>query len=181
MKKRTLRIQDLCMIGLVTALICVVAPLSIPLPLGVPMTMQTFIITLAAIILGAKRGATATLLYILLGAFGLPIFSNFTGGWQSIIGPTGGFLISFPLMAYIIGFASNLRTKKKWALPIGIAVGTIINFIFGIVMFCIITENDFLVGLTTCVLPFIPVTIIKTVLAYFIGINIKKKIRNLEI
>jgi biotin transport system substrate-specific component len=176
MKKNTLNTQDFCMIGLITAIICIVSPLSIPLPFTVPMTLQTFIITFAAIILGAKRSAIATLLYVLLGGFGLPVFSNFTGGWQSLVGPTGGFLISFPLMAYIIGFTSDLHTKNKWSLLIGIIIGTSVNFICGITMFCFITRSSLLIGFTACVLPFIPVTIIKIVLSYLLGINIKKRI-----
>lgn len=167
MKKKFFSIQELCIIGLVTALICVIAPLSIPMPLGVPITLQTFIITLAAMILGAKRSATATLIYILLGAFGLPIFSNFTGGWQTLVGPTGGFILSFPIMAYVIGRASNL---------LGITIGTTINFICGIAMFCIVTESSLLVGFATCALPFIPIAIIKAVLAYLIGIQVKRRL-----
>lgn len=133
------------------------------------MTLQSFIITLMAIVLGAKRGATAALIYILLGAFGLPVFSNFTGGWQCLIGPTGGFILSFPIMAYVIGLGSSL-----W---LGILAGTVINFAFGIAMFCLVTESSFTVGFTTCVLPFIPLTIIKWILAYIIGINIRKRIQ----
>lgn len=169
MKKNFFTIQELCIIGLTTALICVIAPFSLPMPLGVPMTLQSFIITLVAIVLGAKRGATAALIYILLGAFGLPVFSNFTGGWQCLIGPTGGFILSFPIMAYVIGLGSSL-----W---LGILAGTVINFAFGIAMFCLVTESSFTVGFTTCVLPFIPLTIIKWILAYIIGINIRKRIQ----
>ena len=169
MKKNFFTIQELCIIGLTTALICVIAPFSLPMPLGVPMTLQSFIITLMAIVLGAKRGATAALIYILLGAFGLPVFSNFTGGWQCLIGPTGGFILSFPIMAYVIGLGSSL-----W---LGILAGTVINFAFGIAMFCLVTESSFTVGFATCVLPFIPLTIIKWILAYIIGINIRKRIQ----
>ncbi len=169
MKKNFFTIQELCIIGLTTALICVIAPFSLPMPLGVPMTLQSFIITLMAIVLGAKRGATATLIYILLGAFGLPVFSNFTGGWQCLIGPTGGFILSFPIMAYVIGLGSSL-----W---LGILAGTVINFVCGVAMFCLVTESSLLIGFTTCVLPFIPLTIIKWILAYIIGINIRKRIQ----
>ena len=169
MKKNFFTIQELCIIGLTTALICVIAPFSLPMPLGVPMTLQSFIITLMAIVLGAKRGATAALIYILLGAFGLPVFSNFTGGWQCLIGPTGGFIQSFPIMAYVIGLGSSL-----W---LGILAGTVLNFAFGIAMFCLVTESSFTVCFTTCVLPFIPLTIIKWILAYIIGINIRKRIQ----
>lgn len=177
MKKKNFSIQELCMIGIVTALICVIAPLSVPMPLGVPITLQTFIITLGAIILGAKRGAVATCIYILLGAFGLPIFSNFTGGWQIIVGPTGGFILSFPIMAYVIGRASALRTKHTCLLILGIFLGTVINFVCGVAMFCLVTESSLLIGFTTCVLPFIPLAIIKAVLAYLIGIRIRQRLK----
>lgn len=179
MKKRSTNIQELCVIGLTASLICVIAPFSIPLPSGVPVTLQTFIITLAAMILGSKRAFLATLIYILLGTFGLPVFSNFTGGWQSIVGPTGGFILSFPIMAYIIGRASDTYTKNRWGLFWGITIGTIVNFICGICMFCIVTKSSLSVGFTTCVLPFLPLAIVKGVLAYFIGIKIRQRIKNL--
>ena len=154
------------MIGLTTSLICVIAPIPILLPTGVPTTLQTFIITLTAIILGAKPAFTATFMYVLLGAFGLPVFSNFTGGWQSITGPTGGFILSFPIMAYIIGRASDMCAKKKWSMVIGITMGTLINFVCGVSQFCIVTKSSLIVGFTTCVLPFIPLAILKAFLAY---------------
>ena len=158
------------MIGLTTSLICVIAPIPILLPTGVPTTLQTFIITF-----------TATFMYVLLGAFGLPVFSNFTGGWQSITGPTGGFILSFPIMAYIIGRASDMCAKKKWSMVIGITMGTLINFVCGVSQFCIVTKSSLIVGFTTCVLPFIPLAILKAFLAYLIGRKIKQRIRNLEL
>lgn len=181
MKKRYLNIQDLCIIGLMTALICVIAPISILLPIGVPMTLQTFVITLTAIILGAKPAFTATLIYVLLGSFGLPVFSNFSGGWQSIVGPTGGFILSFPIMAYIIGRTSDIYIKNKWTVVIGITAATLLNFVCGICQFCIVTKSSLTVGFATCVLPFIPLAILKAFLAYIIGGKIKQRIRNLEL
>lgn len=101
MQKTNFKTLDLCMIGVVTAVIVIMAQISIPMPLGVPMTMQTFAITLAGIILGSKKGAVASLIYVLLGAVGVPVFANFSGGYQLLVGPTGGFIISFPIMAFI--------------------------------------------------------------------------------
>ncbi len=173
--------MKLCMMGLSAALICVIAPIPILLPTGIPTTLQTFIITVTAIILGAKPAFTATLIYVLLGAFGLPVFSNFTGGWQSITGPTGGFILSFPIMAYVIGLASEIYTKRKWSLITGITVGTTLNFACGIIQFCVVTKSSLAVGFTTCVLPFIPLAILKAFLAYLIGKKIKQRIRNLEL
>lgn len=86
MQKTNFKTLDLCMIGVVTAVIVIMAQISIPMPLGVPMTMQTFAITLAGIILGSKKGAVASLIYVLLGAVGVPVFANFSGGYQLLVG-----------------------------------------------------------------------------------------------
>ncbi|MEE0884324.1 MAG: biotin transporter BioY [Faecalimonas sp.] len=176
MTKKFSKIQELCVIGLFTALICVIAPISIPMPLGVPLTLQTFILSLIAIILGAKRGASATLIYILLGAFGLPVFSNFTGGWQIITGPTGGFILSFPLMTYLVGLGVDNRSRFKGCFLICVLLGNMINLLCGTAMFCFLSKSTFIAGLTACVIPFLPITIIKIVLSWVLGLNIKRRI-----
>lgn len=175
MKKHTSNIHTLCLISLFSALIVIMAQISFPMPFGVPMTMQTFAVTLVGIILGSRKGFTATLIYVLLGAIGLPVFANFTGGWQSITGPTSGFILSFPLMAYVIGLGTEYRNKFRFCFSLGIALGTTVNMICGIAMFCLITQSPLSVGIATCGLPFIPVTIIKAVIAAISGINIRKR------
>ena len=91
-------VRDICYSGLFAAVISIMAQISIPMPGGVPMTMQTFAITLAAVVLGAKLSTVSSVIYLLLGAVGVPVLANFSGGFDKFIGPTGGFLISFPLM-----------------------------------------------------------------------------------
>lgn len=177
MKKNSLHTRNLCMIGLFTAVIAIMAQIIIPMPFGVPMTMQTFAITLAGIILGSKHGAVASIIYVAIGTIGLPVFAGFTGGWQSIVGPTGGFILSFPIMAYIIGLGMELRSKWKGFPIISLFLGTALNLLCGTGMFCLITGSDFLVGLATCVVPFIPASIIKAVFAYVFGFNIRKRLQ----
>ena len=176
MKKKFLNIQELCVIGLFTALTCLIAPLAIPMPLGVPLTLQTFILSLVAIILGAKRGAIAALIYIVLGAFGLPVFSNFTGGWQMITGLTGGFILSFPLMAYLVGLGADKRSRFKGFFLLCVIGGNVINLLCGTAMFCLLSKSTFIAGLTACVLPFLPITVVKIVLSCVVGLNIKRRI-----
>ena len=93
-RKSSLSVTDLCYIALFTALIAVLAQISIPLPGGVPLTLQTLAVPLAGIVLGPRRGTFSTLLYVLLGAIGIPVFANFTGGLGIVLGVTGGFIIS---------------------------------------------------------------------------------------
>ncbi len=169
-------IYDLCMIALCTALIAVMAQISIPMPLGVPMTMQTFAITLAAVVLGSKKGAVSALIYVLLGMIGIPVFSNFTGGIQYLAGPTGGFLISFPIMAYLIGLGSDKWKNFRGGFPAALILGTTVNYIVGTVMYCILTDSTVLAGVAACVIPFLPTAVLKAVLASALGLQIRRRI-----
>lgn len=177
MKQNTFKIQDLCMIGLFSAILAITAQISIPMPFGVPMTMQSFAVTLAGIVLGSRNGALSTLIYMLVGLIGLPVFANFVGGWQVLAGPTGGFILSFPIMAYLIGLGTELRPKWKFSHWTGIILGTTFNLLCGTIMFCAITQSPFMVGLTTCTLPFIPASIIKAILASMLGLNIRRRLQ----
>lgn len=176
MKESKLSIQDIVVIGLCTAIIVIMAQISIPMPLGVPMTMQTFAITLTGIILGAKRGALASFIYVLLGAVGVPVFAGFSGGFQTLIGPTGGFLWSFPIMAFFIGLGAEKYRKSKPLFLLWLVIGTVINYVIGVVVFCLVTQSSVMTGISACVLPFIPTAIIKAVLASIIGLNIKGRL-----
>ena len=170
MQKTNFKTLDLCMIGVVTAVIVIMAQISIPMPLGVPMTMQTFAITLAGIILGSKKGAVAS----------LPVFANFSGGYQLLVGPTGGFIISFPIMAFIIGLGVEYKNRFKGCFTFCLILGTCINYLFGVVMFCIIMHSTVWVALTACVLPFIPTAILKAILASILGLNLRKRVPGLS-
>ncbi len=176
MEKTKLSIQDLTMIALCTAVIAVMAQISIPMPMGVPMTMQTFAITLAAVILGAKKGTLATLTYLLLGAVGAPVFAGFTGGFQYFVDPTGGFLLSFPLMAFAIGYGAERCHHSKWVYVLWLALGTAVNYVIGVLFFCLITKSGVMTGVTACVLPFIPTAVIKAVLASVMGFKIRERL-----
>ena len=129
--KSKFSVRDICYAGLFAAVIAVMAQISIPMPLGVPMTMQTFAITLAAVVLGSKLSAIASLVYLALGAVGVPVLANFSGGFDKFVGPTGGFLISFPLMAYIIGLGVEHCNAFKGAFVTAVIVGTVINYVVG--------------------------------------------------
>lgn len=176
MKESKLSIQDIVVIGLCTAIIVIMAQISIPMPMGVPMTMQTFAITLTGIILGAKRGALASFIYVLLGAVGVPVFAGFSGGFQALIGPTGGFLWSFPIMAFFIGLGAEKYHKSKPLFLLWLVIGTVINYVIGVLVFCLVTQSPVVTGIAACVLPFIPTAIIKAVLASIIGLSIRGRL-----
>lgn len=175
MKHSKNSVQDLCSIAIMAAITAVMAQIAIPMPMGVPLTMQTFAVTLAGVILGSKKGGMSILVYILLGAIGVPVFAEFSGGIQNLIGPTGGFIISFPLMAYVIGLGVEMR-KKKGMFTLMLILGTVLNYVVGVVMFCIVMDSSVMTAISACVLPFIPTAIIKAVVAAVLGLQIRKRL-----
>ncbi|MDY5986116.1 biotin transporter BioY [Sporofaciens sp. SGI.106] len=174
MQNSKFSIQDICSIAIMTAITAVMAQISIPMPLGVPMTMQTFAITLAGIVLGSKKGGMSILVYVLLGAIGVPVFAGFSGGFQNLVGPTGGFIISFPIMAYLIGLGVELKKKELFVLFL--VLGTVSNYVVGVILFCVVTQSPVATGITACVLPFIPTAIIKAVVASVLGLELRKRL-----
>ena len=185
-------VREICYSGLFAAVIAIMAQISIPMPGGVPMTMQTFAITLAAVVLGmglftlaavvlgAKLSTVSSVIYLLLGAVGVPVLANFSGGFDKFIGPTGGFLISFPLMAFIIGWGADHRHAFRGAYVLALIIGTIANYVVGTAMFCVLMNSSIAAGVTACVLPFIPTAVIKAVLATVIGFLVRKRIPGLK-
>ncbi|GHU79121.1 biotin transporter BioY [Clostridia bacterium] len=173
MFKEKFTVRDMCFIGIFTAVTVIMAQISIPMPMGVPITMQTFAICLAGMLLSPRNSFFSALLYVLLGAIGIPVFAQFSGGLGIVFGPTGGFILSFPIMAWLVA----LGAEKKGAIPVtlGLVAGILVNFVAGMVLFSLITGNGLGVAFTACVLPFIPTTIIKTVAAGIIGARIKKQ------
>ncbi|MGI6071133.1 MAG: biotin transporter BioY, partial [Blautia sp.] len=100
--------RQLAFAGLFAAILAVLSVIQIPMPSGVPVTLQTFAVALCGCVLGRKWGFTATLLYVLIGTVGLPVFSGMKGGIGVLAGPTGGFLFGFLALAPLCGLGMEL-------------------------------------------------------------------------
>ena len=188
-KEHSYSVASLCYIGVFTAIICVLSQISIPMPAGVPMTLQTLIIPLAGVVLGKKKGTYATLLYLLIGAIGIPVFAGFLSGLGVLLGMTGGFLISFPILSFTAGLGDELGLKlshKKdgsrnlaiyYAILVAsLVIGATINYVFGTFWFIFATQSTFLYAFTACVLPFIGTAILKIILVALIAPELKKRL-----
>ena len=149
-----LNTRDLCRIALLSALIAVCAQIAFPLPGGVPFTLQTFGVHLAGLLLGAKKGTTAVVVYLFLGLTGAPVFAQMRGGLGVFVGPTGGFLWTFPLMAWLTGTFNRSRP----ALVAAMLGGTVINFAGGLLFFMHLTGNTFRAAFMATTLPFLGTT-----------------------
>ena len=111
--------KKITFVGLMTAVIAVLSQIAIPLPSGVPITLQTFAVALTGYMLSYKYGSAAVVTYILLGAVGVPVFSGLKGGAGVLFGVTGGFIFGFLPMAFLCGLSSKM--KQIPALLMGLA------------------------------------------------------------
>lgn len=168
-----MKTRDLVLYGLFAVIIAILAQISIPLPGGVPFTFQVLAVTMAGVILGPRRGTISVILYVLMGAIGLPVFASFTGGLSIIAGPTGGFILSFPVLAFVAGLFAN-KSKNVFIIFLGVIIGATINYLCGTVQFMLITKSNFIYSLTVCVAPFIVFDVFKWAIAIMIGVRVKE-------
>ena len=172
--------RDMALSGVFAAVIAVFAVMTIPIG-EVPITLGLFGVMLAAVVLGAKRGTVSALIYILIGAIGLPVFSGFKGGFSVIAGPTGGYISSYILVTLIIGAASGISAKQKSVLRtvicfIACIIGTVVCYFLGTLQFMAVSGNDLATSVGMCVLPFIPFDIIKSAAAAVIGVIVSRRV-----
>lgn len=156
---------DLILTALFTALTAAGAMLSLPLPFTpVPLTLATLASMLAGAFLGSKYGSLSQLIYILLGAIGVPVFHNFTAGLGILAGPTGGYLLGYIATAFFTGIL--LKKKARVArILCACLLGTLSCYIFGTCWFMLSTGTSLPVSLASCVLPFLPGDLIKILAA----------------
>ncbi|PWT29155.1 biotin transporter BioY [Butyrivibrio fibrisolvens] len=172
MKKFTVKTIVLC--AMFAALCCATAPISIPLPGGVPITLQTAAVFLAALLLGPLYGFVAVLVYVLLGAVGLPVFAGFSGGIGSLVGMSGGFIMSWPFAALLAGFiyfkfGRNKKGVVKYAeMIVAMLLGSVVIYVVGLTQFIFLTKMSIQASLLACMVPFIPGDLLKMVLVAII-------------
>ena len=164
-----IKTKQMVLIALMTAVSCVLGPLSIPLPFSpVAISLTNFAIFLAIFVLGMKNG-TISFIIFLLGAVGVPVFSSFRGGLQVLAGPTGGYLIGFIFLALIMGFALDHFDRKLVPTIIGMIIGMAVCYAFGTVWLAKLLSLSFKEGLMMGVIPYLPGDAAKIIIAAIVG------------
>ena len=167
-RKQGLETRDIVFAGIFTALIAVCSWISIPT--AVPFTLQTFAVFMAVLVLGGKLGTISVIVYIILGAIGVPVFANFTGGMGILLGSTGGYIIGFILTALVMwGFERFGRSNIPMQI-VGMLLGLLACYALGTVWFMTVYGKangaiSFGKALMLCVIPFLPFDAIKLALA----------------
>jgi biotin transport system substrate-specific component len=124
--------RRIALVGLFAALTAVGAQIQAPLPFSpVPVVLSNFFALLAGLVLGARRGATSQVVYVLLGAAGAPVFAGLHGGPQVLVGPTGGYLIGFIIAAAVAGALRGSPVSAGRAI-VAAAVGAALIYVTGV-------------------------------------------------
>lgn len=133
--------RDLTLISMFAALTAVGAQLSLPTQ-PVPFTLQILFCMYSGVLLGAKKAALSQILYVSLGLIGLPIFSGFKGGIQTILSPTFGYLLGFIVCAYVVGkITEQFKDINLFKLSLATVSGLLVVYLMGVPYLYLILNN----------------------------------------
>ena len=173
--KLNLSIKEITLVGMCAALMAIFSQLSIPLPFtSVPVTLQVFGLVIFSVIVGAKIATLSLIVYVAIGAIGLPVFANFHSGFGVIVGPTGGYIIGFVILAFLIGYASS--KENKILLFIVSYIGVVIDLVLGTIQLKIVTGMTMNAALIAGLYPFILKDLIIASIAVVVGLKVKKSV-----
>ncbi|MBQ9302620.1 biotin transporter BioY [Butyrivibrio sp.] len=174
------KVLDMVYMAISAALIAICSWISIPT--AVPFTLQTFAVFFVLLLLGGERGTIATLVYVLLGAVGVPVFAGFSGGIGILLGSTGGYIIGFLFVGLIYILFEKFFKKNIVMKIVALVLGLAVCYAFGTAWFMhVYIKSSGEVGLLTvlgwCVFPFIIPDLIKMALAVVVAKRIEPVIK----
>lgn len=177
MKQEILSLRGMVYAAMFGAITAVGAYIVIPLPL-VPITMQTFFVSLAPALLGGALGALSQIIYVLIGLIGLPVFAGGKAGFGVLIGPTGGYLAGFIIGAYIIGKLIELKERPGFVwIASAMVVGHIALYALGVAQLMFVAKLSLGKAIAVGVIPTLPGGIVKILAAAFVALKLRDKIR----
>lgn len=178
--REKMKVLDLVYVAIGAALIAICSWISIPT--AVPFTLQTFAVFFVLLLLGGERGTLAILVYVLLGAVGVPVFAGFSGGIGILLGNTGGYILGFLFIGLIYILFTKLFKKKIVIKVASLVLGLAVCYAFGTAWFMhVYMQSSGEVGLITvlgwCVFPFIIPDLLKLALAVVIARRVEPVVK----
>ena len=172
---KKLTTYQLTLTAVMAAVICVLGPISIAIPVSpVPISLASMAVYLAVTVLGMKLGTLSCLIYLLLGLVGIPVFAGGSAGAAKLFGPTGGFL-ALIAGAFVGRFAENKWKNIAFA-ALGMILGTIVLYALGTAWLAYSAGMDFQAALWAGVIPFIPGDLVKMVIAVLLGSAVRGRL-----
>lgn len=170
--------RTITLVGMFAAVMCVLSPITIPMT-PVPITLATLAVYIIGSLFDYKRAPLIVIIYILLGAIGMPVFSNGNGGAAVLLGPTGGYIFGYIICAVVQSILVTIFKSKKWMHPVAMVAGTILLYIFGTAWFLFYMnvnkgiDYSLAKALMVCVVPFLLGDSIKIVVSTLIGVRFR--------
>lgn len=173
--------RQMALVGLTTAITCVIGPIAIPIPVSpVPLSLTNLAVNLIVYVLGMRLGTVNCLLYLLLGMVGFPVFSGYSGGLAKLAGPTGGYLLGFIFQAMIAGyFIEKFPGRIRFHL-VGMLLGMAGCNLLGTMWLSVQMNISFTAALGAGVLPYLPGDVVKIMIAAMVGPAIKHRLREID-
>ena len=177
----TFSVRKMAIIALMTAVLCILAPISIPIFISpVPVSLGVLAVYLTAYVLSPLDATISVIIFILLGTFGLPVFSGYSGGLSKLVGPTGGYIIGFLFTVYISSLFIHMKKGIIYDV-IGMITGLALCYILGTIWFSYQQGKGFFASLLLCVVPFLIGDAIKIIVAVILGTQINKRLTHLNL
>jgi len=165
--------REVAFASIFVALTAVGAWISIPLG-PVPVTFQVMMVILSGLVLGSRLGFLSQFLYVLAGTVGFPVFSGFSGGLAHILGPTGGYLLAFPLAAFISGRLSEGGGFDLRKSLLGALLGLAVIYLSGWLWLGFYLGGAFKTAFEVGVLPFIGLDVLKVLVAVAVAKRVRE-------
>ncbi len=162
-------------VAIMSALLCAICPIIIPLGI-VPISLATLFIMIFTYIFGSRMCMLSIIIYILLGAIGIPVFSGYTGGIHILIGPTGGYILGYLLMCLISGTLIKHLGANMIFTTISFICGNLALYCIGTIYLSIINNLSYSNAILTGVVPFIIPDLIKIILASIMAPRLKSRL-----
>lgn len=176
-QKPRLNVKQLALTGLMTAVLCILGPIALNIPISpVPISLGFLGIYFICSVLGTKLGTLSVIVYILLGLAGLPVFTNFTGGPGKLFGPTGGYIIGYIFMALICGFFVDKSGGRLLLILVGMVLGSVVGYLFGTLWLAYQQSIGFVQALFLGVVPYLPFDAAKLIVGAVIGSKLRSRL-----
>ena len=175
MKNKKLTTYQMAVTALMTAVMCVLGPLSVPIG-AVPISLTNLVICFTVWLLGAKLGTLSVALYLLIGLVGVPVFSGYGAGIAKLAGPTGGYLVGYLLLAFIGGLFIEKSKGQPVVSGIGLVLGDAACYVLGTAWFVFQMQCELSYALSVCVYPFIALDLAKIVVSCVVGALLRKRL-----
>jgi biotin transport system substrate-specific component len=171
-----MKTKNLAVTALFTALAIVFSQLILPLPFTpIPISLSLFPVFLAGTILPKRYAAYSQLVYLLLGAVGLPVFAGFKGGMGIVFGPTGGFLLAYPIMAFLTAWMIALFHRKTIvSYIIAILAALAVCYLCGSLWYVFVGHVSLVKSISATIIPFLAFDCIKVGICAVLAVSINK-------